>query len=101
MPGEQHYNPMGVVHGGVASAVCDSAMACAIHTTLPAGQGCTTLELKVSFVRPLTRDTGEVTCEGTVIHAGSRIATAEARVVGREGELYAHATTTCMILTPR
>ena len=75
-PDESHYNPVGVVHGGLASTLCDSAMACAIHSTLPAGVGYTTLELKVNFVRPMTRETGRVLCEGTTIHVGGRVATA-------------------------
>jgi uncharacterized protein (TIGR00369 family) len=95
---EYHYNPIGTVHGGVAATLCDSAMGCAIHTTLPAGVGYTTLELKVNFVRPLTAQTGRVTCEGKVIHVGGRVATAEARVTDAAGTLYAHATSTCLIL---
>lgn len=97
-PAEYHYNPIGTVHGGVAATLCDSAMGCAIHTTLPAGVGYTTLELKVNYVRPITVQTGRVTCAGTVIYAGGRVATAEARVVDAAGALYAHATTTCLIL---
>ena len=97
-PAEYHYNPIGVVHGGVASTLCDSAMACAIHSTLPAGVGYTTLELKVNFVRPLTRDTGRVTCEGRTIHVGGRAATAEAHIRDADGKLYAHATSTCLVM---
>lgn len=100
-PQEYHYNPIGVVHGGVASTLCDSAMACAVHSTLPAGTGYTTLELKVNFVRALTRETGRVTCEGRIIHVGGRVATAEARVVDAEGRLYAHATSTCLVIRER
>lgn len=99
-PAEYHYNPIGVVHGGVASTLCDSAMACAVHSTLPAGVGYTTLELKINFVRPLTVQSGRVTCEGAVIHVGGRVATAEARVLDAAGTLYAHATTTCLVLRP-
>lgn len=99
-PAEYHYNPIGVVHGGLAATLCDSALGCAIHSTLPAGTGYTTLELKVNFVRALTRDTGPVRCTGTVIHLGGRIATAEARVTDAAGTLYAHATTTCLIMRP-
>jgi uncharacterized protein (TIGR00369 family) len=97
-PAEYHYNPIGMVHGGVASTLCDTAMACAVHSTLPAGAGYTTLELKISFIRALTRDTGRVLCEGRTLHVGGRVATAEARVVDEAGKLYAHATSTCMIL---
>jgi uncharacterized protein (TIGR00369 family) len=99
-PAEYHYNPIGVVHGGVASTLCDSAMACAVHSTLSAGGAYTTLELKVSFVRPMTRDTGRVECEGRIIHVGARVATAEARIVDAAGKLYAHATSTCMVMRP-
>ncbi len=96
-PAEFHYNPIGMVHGGLACTICDSAMGCAIHTMLPAGAGYTTLELKVNYTRPLTVDTGLVLCEGKVIHVGGRVATAEARITDRAGKLYSHATTTCMI----
>ena len=99
-PAEYHYNTIGVVHGGLASTLCDSAMGCAIHSLLPAGAGYTTLELKVSFVRPLTRETGRVECEAKTIHVGGRVATAEARVTDAAGKLYAHATTTCMVFRP-
>jgi uncharacterized protein (TIGR00369 family) len=99
-PAEYHYNPIGMVHGGVASTLCDSAMGCAIQSMLPAGAGYTTLELKVNFVRPLTMATGLVLCEGKIIHVGSRVGTAEARVTDRAGKLYAHATTTCLVMRP-
>ncbi|HEX9370051.1 MAG TPA: PaaI family thioesterase [Roseiflexaceae bacterium] len=99
-PAEYHYNPIGTVHGGVACTLCDSAMGCAIHTTLPAGTGYTTLELKVNFLRPITATTGRLLCEGKVIHVGGRTAIAEARMTDEAGKLYAHATTTCLILRP-
>jgi uncharacterized protein (TIGR00369 family) len=99
-PDEYHYNPIGVVHGGLAATLADSAMGSAVHTTLPVGAGYTTLEFRINFVRPLTRDTGRVFCEGRVIHVGGRVATAEARVTDSEGRLYAHATTTCMVFRP-
>ena len=97
-PAEYHYNPIGTVHGGVISTIADTAMACAIHTTLPPATGYATLELKVNFVRPITIATGRITCVGTVIHSGARVATAEARLTDEASKLYAHATTTCMIL---
>lgn len=100
VPAEFQYNPIGTVHGGVLATLADSAMGCAVHTTLPAGAGYTTLELKVNFLRPVTLESGPLRCEGTVIHAGSRVALAEARVTGLAGKLYAHATSTCMILRP-
>jgi len=96
-PAEYHYNPIGVVHGGVAATLLDSAMGCAVHSTLPAGAIYTTLEIKVNFVRPMTAETGVVRCEAKVIHAGARTATAEGRVVDGSGKLYAHGTTTCII----
>ena len=98
VPGEQHYNPIGVVHGGFAATLLDSAMGCAIQSTLPAGVGYTTLELKINYVRPLTAATGPVRAIGEVIHRGSRVATAEGRLEDEAGKLYAHGTTTCMIL---
>ncbi|MFL5383739.1 MAG: PaaI family thioesterase [Longimicrobiaceae bacterium] len=100
IPREFHYNPIGVVHGGVAATLLDSAMGCAVHSLLPAGVGYTTLELKVNFLRALTRDTGPVRAEATVLHAGKRTALAEARLVDEAGKLLAHATSTCMILRP-
>jgi len=99
-PAEFHYNPIGVVHGGLAATLLDSAMGCAVQTMLPAGTGYTTVEIKVNYIRPLTVETGEVRAEGTVIHSGGRIATAEGRLVDQSGKLYAHATTTCIILRP-
>lgn len=96
-PAEYHYNPIGVVHGGLASTLLDSALGCAIHTMLPAGVGYTTLELHVNFVRPLTAQTGRVTCTAEVIHVGRTVGTAQARLVDEAGKLYAHGTTTCMI----
>ena len=96
-PAEYHYNPIGVVHGGLAATLLDSAMGCAVHSTLPAGAGYTTLEVKVNYVRPLTAETGLVRCEAEVIHVGGRTATAEGKVLDASGKLYAHATTTCII----
>jgi uncharacterized protein (TIGR00369 family) len=98
-PGEEHYNPIGVVHGGYASTLLDSALGCAVQTTLPAGVAYTTLSLEVKFVRPITRDTGPVRAEATVIHRGRTQATAEARLIANETDkLLAHATTTCLII---
>jgi uncharacterized protein (TIGR00369 family) len=98
-PGEEHYNPIGVVHGGYAATLLDSALGCAVHTTLPAGAGYTTLGLEVKFVRPLTADTVRVRAEAEVVHRGRRQATAEARLTeASTGKLLAHATTTCLIL---
>ena len=97
-PGEEHYNPIDVVHGGYAATLLDSAMGCAVHTTLRAGTGYTTLTLETKYVRPITTDTGTVQAEGWVVHRGRRQATTEARLVAAEsGKLLAHATGTCMI----
>jgi uncharacterized protein (TIGR00369 family) len=97
-PAEYHYNPIGVVHGGLAATLLDSAMGCAVHSMLPTGSGYTTLELKVNFIRAITAETGRVRAEGKLIHLGGRTATAEGRVIDESGKLYAHATTTCLIL---
>ena len=96
-PGEQHYNPIGVVHGGLACTLLDSAMGCAVNSTLAAGVGHATLELKVNLVRAMTINTGLMRCEGRIVHGGSRTATAEGRLLDAAGKLYAHATTTCII----
>ena len=98
MPGEHHYNPIGVVHGGVASTLLDSAMGCAVQSTQPKGRGYSTLELKVNMVRALKADTGRVRAVGTVIHVGRQTATAEGRLIDAQGRLYAHSTTTCILL---
>jgi uncharacterized protein (TIGR00369 family) len=95
-PDEQYYNGMGVVHGGLAAALLDSALGCAINTLMPAGKRFTTLELKINYTRPLTSAVGTVRCEAKVIHVGNRVATSEARVVDGQGKLYAHGTTTCI-----
>lgn len=98
-PAEYHYNPIGVVHGGLALTLLDSAMGCAVQSTLPAGMGYTTLEVKVNFARAITSDTGLVECEGTVVHRGRSTATAEGRVFAKDtGKLLAHGTTTCLII---
>jgi uncharacterized protein (TIGR00369 family) len=91
------YNPLGTVHGGYAATLLDSCMGCAVHTTLPAGVGYTTLEFKVNFVRPLTQETGLVRAEGKVISSGKRVATAEGKLFDERGTLYSHATTTCLV----
>jgi uncharacterized protein (TIGR00369 family) len=96
-PGPQHYNPIGSVHGGIALTLLDSAMGCAVHTTLERGDRYTTLEVKTNFVRPITSDTGVIRCEGIVLHRGARVATAEGRVIDSVGRLLAHGTTTCLI----
>src|SRR5437588_5711584 len=99
-PAEYHYNPLGTVHGGVMATLLDSALGCAVQSLLPAGTTYTTLELKVNYLRPVTAKTGTVYCEGKIIHVGGRIATAEGRLTDAAGKLYAHGTTTCIILRP-
>lgn len=96
-PEHRHYNPIGSVHGGFHATLLDSCVGCAVHTMLDAGQGYTTLELKVNYVRALTDRTGPVRAEGKVIHVGRQIATAEGRIVDAQGKLYAHASTTCLV----
>jgi len=96
-PGEQHYNPIGAVHGGLACTLLDSCMSCAAHTTLPAGMAYTTVEVKINFVRAVVSQTGRLRAEGRVVHPGKRIATAEGRLLDASGRLYAHGTATCMI----
>lgn len=98
-PGEEHYNPIGLVHGGYASTLLDSAMGCAVHTTLPAGTAYTTQAIEVKLLRPITRDTGAVRAVADVVHRGRRQATAEARLLAvGSGKLLATATSTCLIL---
>lgn len=96
-PQFRHYNPIGVVHGGFAATLLDSAVGCAVHTTLARGEAYTTLELKLNLVRPLTDKTGPVRAEGRVVHRGRTVATAEGYLRDDGDKLYAHATTTCMI----
>ena len=97
-PGEQFYNPIGVVHGGWPATLLDSCMGCAIHTTMAAGARYTTLELKVNYVRSVMADSGTLRAEGRVLHRGRRTATADGRLVDGSGKLYAHSSTTCIIL---
>lgn len=96
-PQMRHYNPIGTVHGGFAMTLLDSALACAVHSTLSKGETYTTLEIKVNLVRPLTRDTGPVRAEGRIIHRGRTLGTSEGDIKDASGRLYAHASTTCMI----
>lgn len=100
-PQRRHYNPLGSVHGGWFATLLDSAVGCAIHSVLLAGQGYTTLELKVNMIRALTEKVPVVRAEGSVIHVGRQAATAEGRIFGPDGRLYAHATTTCMVFEQR
>ena len=98
-PGEEHYNPIGVVHGGYAATLLDSALGCAVHTTLPAGVGYTSLGIEAKYVRPISRDTGRVLCEANVLYRGRKQATSEATLTAADsGKLLASGTATCMIL---
>ena len=99
-PAEYHYNPIAVVHGGLAATLIDSATGCAVHSTLPAGLAYTTVNLGVDFLRPITSATGPLRCEGRVVHRGSRIALAEAKVTDAAGKVYAQGKSTCMIFKP-
>ncbi|WP_372784743.1 PaaI family thioesterase [Phenylobacterium sp.] len=96
-PDESVYNPIGTVHGGYAATLLDSAVGCAVHSTLKAGQGYTTLELKVAYHRPMTKDTGPVRAEGKVIQVGRRAAFAEGRITDHQGRIYATATSTLLV----
>ena len=100
-PDERHYNGLGIAHGGLAATLLDSALGCAINTVMTAGRVFTTLEMKINYVRPMRRETGEVRCEARVLHAGGRVATAEGRIVDASGKLYAHGTATCMLFRSR
>ena len=96
-PKNSHLNPAGTVHGGLAATMLDSCMGLAIHSTLEKGVGSTTLEFKISFVRPITPETGLIKAEGTVINRGRRVGTADGRVTDSKGRVLVHGTTTCLI----
>ena len=100
-PGLAHYNPMGMVHGGWFATLLDSALGCAVQTILPVGKAYTTAELKVNIVRPLSDKVPLVRADGRVIYGGGRMATADARLTGHDGKLYAHGSTTCFVFEPR
>lgn len=97
-PQRRHHNPMGGVHGGWYATLLDSALGCAVHSTLPAGKTYTTLEIKLNLVKALNERVARVRAEGRTVHVGSRVATAEARLVGPDGALYAHGSTTCLVM---
>jgi uncharacterized protein (TIGR00369 family) len=101
LPAQRFLNPLGTIHGGWTSTLLDSAMGCAVHSTLNPGYGFTTVDMTVSFVRAVLPTSGKLTCEGKIIHSGGRIATAEGRVIDAAGKLIAHGTQTCMILKAR
>lgn len=97
IPLPQHYNPMGTVHGGWFATLLDSALGCAVQTTLPAGRSYTTVGLNINLVRPASHKTGPLRAVATAVHRGGQMTTAEARVEDQQGRLYAHATTTCFV----
>ena len=97
---EEFYNGMGVAHGGFAATLLDSALGCAINTMMPAGRVFTTIDLQIHYTRPLRREAGELRCSATVVHVGSRTATSEGRIVDAAGKVYAHGTTTCILVEP-
>ncbi|MFD7447038.1 PaaI family thioesterase [Streptomyces sp. NPDC059909] len=96
-PGEEHYNPIGSVHGGVYATLLDSAAGCAVQSVLPAGMGYTSLDLNLKFLRPITVDTGKVRAVGTVLNQGRRTALAQAELFDSQDRLLAHATSSCML----
>ena len=98
-PSKDVYNPIGTVHGGYAATLLDSAMGCAVHTRIKAGQGYTTLELKIAYHRALTDQSGPVRAEGRVISFGRRAAFAEGQLFDKDGKLCASATTTCLVFS--
>jgi len=98
-PSEHHYNPFSSVHGGMLSTLLDAAMTAAVMTLLPVGKACSTLELKVNFIRPVNSKTGLIRAKAYIIHAGNRVATVEGRLLDGNEKLYAHATSTCLIVT--
>jgi len=100
-PGPAHFNPMGGIHGGWYATLLDSALGCAVHTCMPAGRGYTTAELGVNLVKAIGPRVRRVRAEGRVLHCGRQLATAEARLVGPDGTLFAHATTTCLVFELR
>jgi uncharacterized protein (TIGR00369 family) len=98
-PDEYHYNPIGSVHGGVHATLLDSAMGCAVHSRLGPGQGYTTLDISVRYLRPVTVGSGDLRCEGRVMSMGSRVATAEGSITDSRGKLVATGTTTCLVMS--
>lgn len=96
-PSARFFNPLGTIHGGWTATILDSAMACAVHATLRTGEGYTTLEMKLNYVRPVMPDGGTLRCEGRIIHRGATVATSQGRLLDERGRLLAHGTETCVI----
>ena len=97
-PGEQHYNVIGMVHGGLAATLLDSAMGCAVLSELPKERTFTTMQLNLHYVKAITAETGKLLCDARVVHRGRQVSTAEGKIVDGGGKVYAHGTTTCLIL---
>ena len=97
-PAVEHYNPLGTVHGGFAATLLDSCMGCAVHTTLPAGTGFTSIDINVTYVRAISAATGPVTARGEVINAGRRVATVRGTLTDAGGKVLAHGTSSCLIM---
>ncbi len=100
VPAEFQYNPLGVVHGGLAATLFDSALGCAVQSMLPPAHAAPTLQLQINYIRPITIATGKIQCSGEIIHMGKRSATAEGKLTDSNGRLYAHATGTFVITGP-
>jgi uncharacterized protein (TIGR00369 family) len=99
IPAEYHYNPFGTVHGGIITTLLDSTMTSAIISTLDKGKRCSTSDVKVNFIKPVTIETGPLRCEAEPIHVGNSLAIAEGKVTDRNGQLYAHGVSTCLIFS--
>jgi uncharacterized protein (TIGR00369 family) len=99
-PSARFYNPMGLVHGGWLALLLDTVMGCAVHSTLKPGQTFTTIEMKTTFVRPVRENTGRLRCEGTLLHAGNRVASSDGKIFDTAGRLVAHGSESCLISTP-
>lgn len=93
----EHENGLGIAHGGLAAALLDSALGCAVNAAMPAGKIFTTLDMSIHYTRPITKETGRVECTATVVHVGTRAATAEGKIIDAQGRVYAHGTATCML----
>lgn len=101
MPSARYFNPLGTIHGGWTATILDSAMACAAHSTLKQGEGYTTLEMKINYVRPVMPESGVVRCEGRLIHRGGTVITTEGKLVDERGRLLAHGTETCLVFAAK
>ncbi|MCR9215144.1 MAG: PaaI family thioesterase [Proteobacteria bacterium] len=98
VPNENHLNPLGAVHGGYAATLLDSALGCSVHSVIEPGETYTTVDLNIKYLRAMKPGMGKVTATGEVVHKGRRIATAEAKLIGEDGKIYATGNTTCAVL---